>query len=186
MNNREIEVKYILRDLSLDDVHQQLKDFYKKSLKRSLDTCGTRDFYWKAPKGSQVQIIRLRDSWGFGNDGFSRNLKERTIKVKDQATNLNRLEINEKIEDCESAYQVNSLLFGAPLGHVYKDERVIFTEDGMVISLAQVNQEPFIYLEVEGPTQSQVSEHCETLERLFSMQRENRSLYEIYINKEKA
>ena len=90
-NNREVEKKFIIRGLLLDDINEILMNFIPKTtIERFINPCATTDFYWKIPinhelntGGIQAQFVRLRDSWGVGSDGFSRQLKEITVKAKD-------------------------------------------------------------------------------------------------------
>ena len=115
-----------------------------------------------------------------GSDGFSKQLREITVKSKDQRTNFNRAEENIPINDCVSAYRALSLLFGTPILELHKDEEVFWTTDGMIISIASVNNQPKFFLEIEGPTEELVLKYSKLLEDCFDLVKEPRSLLEIF------
>lgn len=184
MNNREIEVKYAVDGDTLsnigwgfEELASRIKSLSFLKISKSLDHCYTRDYYFFA---ADELTVRLRDSWGMGGDGFSRQLKEITIKKKDKGNNFNRIEENVSIDDCATAHRALSLVFGLPYLTLSKKEEVYWTPDGLVISLAQVNDSSTIYLEIEGPSEEVVLNMCQQFEQIFDMKKETRSLLEIF------
>lgn len=144
--------------------------------------CSTMDYYWKVGEG---KTLRLRDSWGHTDDGFSRSLKEVTLKSKDKGNNLDRLELNLGVLDSQTAFSLLNHVHGKPIGVIHKDnEYVIFTKDQAVISIADVDGE--LYLEVEGENFHHVNEYVTMIEREVTLVPETRSLFEIYVAKEAA
>lgn len=186
MNNssREIEIKFELIDYSLEDAYHKIISWpLLGNVTKELVECKTQDIYFKS-EGS-VDIVRLRDSYGMGNDGFSRNLKEITVKKKDKNTNFNRFEENLKIDNSASAFNILHACFGNPILTLDKEEMVIWTETGLIISLAYVGQEGIsteLWLEVEGPTEELVKNCAEKLSTLFlgSIRLEPKNLLELY------
>jgi hypothetical protein len=185
-NNREIEIKYrVLHGWHIEDFwrHLKRKDWLWLVFDKSLEACTTKDFYFDPPRG--LSVVRLRDSYGLDHENFSKSLKEITIKCNDQGSTFNRLEENIEISDSAAAYRVLCRLYGEPKLTLYKDERVLFTTDGMVLSLAHVSTQlgrtGTLFLEIEGPTEQKVKEYAETLERTFDLVREPRALVEIYV-----
>ena len=177
--SREIERKFRVKDLHLKHVAGYLRVLLAKNIDRELVECATSDLYFNTPEG--INIIRLRDSWGMSNSGFSKSLKEITIKIKDHKTNFNRLEENVKVLDSESAYRLLTLAFGEPKLTLDKEEVVLWTKDKMIISLALVDGDPDIFLEVEGPTEELVQVYVKKIKKVFpTMKAESRSLLEIF------
>lgn len=180
MNNREIEVKYVLHDWKLLALGRRIQSLPFLLIEKYVDNCFTKDFYF--PGNDKIQTIRLRDSYGIDNHGFSKQLKEITVKSKDQGNNFNRLEENIEIEDCLPAFRSLQLLFGDPVVTLEKQELVYWSTNGLVISLAQVNNSEEIYLEIEGPSEKQVLQYCDRFEQEFTMVKETRSLLEIQLD----
>lgn len=176
--NREIERKFRVKGWEIAALYTNLLERAFIKLKSALPECTTRDYYF--PKPSGLQMVRLRDSYGTDDSGFSKQLQELTVKQKDQGTNFNRLEINNPLENCKSMYDTLSLLFGAPYLTLHKKECVIFTDDAMVISLAHVEFETDVFLEVEGPSEDLVNDYVRRLELWYEMTPESRSLVEIF------
>jgi len=193
--NREVEKKFIIRGLLLDDINEILMNFIPKTtIERYINPCTTTDFYWKVPVNSelntggiQAQFVRLRDSWGVGSDGFSRQLKEITIKAKDKDTNVDRLELNIAIDDVAKAKMFLNLVLG-PSKSIQKEECVIFIKEMganglVVISLAQIKGEQQVYLEIEGQSEEVINLYVTKLQKKLEFFQEEKSLYEIYIEK---
>jgi len=177
-NGREIELKFRIHGWTLDKLYYDILQQPFIKLERALATCKTRDYYFPCPK--DLQMLRLRDSYGTDELGFSKQLQELTVKRKDTGSNFNRLETNVELKSCKSMYQALELLYGEPYVTIHKDERVIFTQDGMIISLAIVEDDPDIFLEVEGPTEDKVNQYVRVLEIWYNMLPELRSLIEIF------
>lgn len=175
-NYREIEVKYIAE---WPNAGPELLAWYltKYKLKDSqILSAYTKDTYWKTKRG---QFVRLRDSTGEYYNKVSTFLKEITVKTKDRATNLNRLEVNVRVQDVAGAKKLLSTLHGKPCGRIVKHELIFFLEDGSVISLCYIKRK--LYVEIESPTFSLMNKHRHTLLSQFPMKPESRSLFEIYL-----
>lgn len=179
-HTREIEAKFKIVGWTLEDLFKDIMGIGFVDHVKSLVVCNTKDVYFPAPGG--VDIIRLRDSWGLDNEGFSKQLKEITVKVKDQGNNFNRLEENIKIDDSSPAFRSLSLVFGDPVVTLEKREKVIWTSDGMVISIASVNHSKYLYLEIEGPSEELVRDYSNYFNAVYLMTREDKSLLEIHLS----
>jgi hypothetical protein len=185
-NHREVEKKFTIVGLLLDDVYEIIMNYLPASLiKGYINPCETTDFYWKAPENSEIQFVRLRDSWGIGSDGFSRQLQEITVKAKDNNNNVDRLELNLGIKEPKEAKMILNLLFG-PSYSIKKEEIVLFIREvgassEVVISLAQVNNKAPIYLEIEAKNEEIIDLYVAKLEKKFKFKQEMKSMYEIYI-----
>lgn len=182
MNNsyREIERKFTMEQ-DLDVAFSLLKDYFKFVKIERTVSCITKDFYWrKLPNGA---IVRLRDSWGEDSQGFSTNLKEITTKIQDKGSNFNRSEKNLQHYDSPTALSLLTDILDKPNVLLIKDERIIFLEEGVVVSLARVESNNFLYLEVEGVSEITVNFISYQIEKIFEVKSENRSLYEIYVDK---
>lgn len=181
-SGREIEAKYTIDAPSLgwtlDILGKRVESLPFLLINRSIHDCFTQDFYFPAHKS--VSNIRLRDSYGIDNNGFSKQLKEITVKSKDQGNNFNRIEENINIDDCLPAHRALSLLFGTPQTVLNKEEQVFWTDDGMIISIATVNDYDQLFLEIEGPTEELVLKYCTLFENVFDMKKETRSMLEIF------
>lgn len=176
--NREIELKFRIKGWTLDSLYKDIIGQSFINLNKALSTCETRDFYFPCPTG--FQMLRLRDSIGTDELGFSKQLQEFTVKRKDTGSNFNRLETNVRLYDVKPMYETLELLFGEPTTTLHKDERVIFTEDKMVISLAIVEDETDIFLEIEGPSEDSVNKYVRLFEIWYDMYPELNSLIEIF------
>jgi len=183
-NNREIELKYIVDVSNLNwpmaTVGARIRSMPGVNVESYIDRCSTVDHYFNAPNKS---IVRLRESLGVLNTSYRpathKHLKEITIKQKDKGNNFDRIEENVAIDNPEIAMRALELLFGYPVVTIYKKEEVFFLEGGVVISLAEINGKPEIYLEIEGPTEASVLAMALHFESTFTLKRETRSLFEI-------
>lgn len=177
-NSREIEKKWKLQGETLGSVSKALLNscgYHEVKLDLILD-CQTSDYYWSL---GQDRFLRLRDSWGLTSDGFSRVLKEVTLKKKDRGSNVDRLEYNLGISDSQTAYKIYTEVHGEPVGEITKKEFIVFTRDGAIISVAEIEGD--LYLEVEAKNESQVDQYAHFLLQPFKYSWEERSLFEIYI-----
>lgn len=178
MNNREIEAKYVIQGMSMPHLEYLILSAVEDLFRDELVECKTMDIYFQASEGTS---IRLRDSHGIGDNGFSRQLREFTVKKKDQGNNFNRIEENVAISDCAAMYEALKLVHGDPVLILHKEEVVIWTKDGMIFSMARVSKESDkIYFEIEGPTEELVNRYCDKFSQFLTMERETRSLFEIY------
>lgn len=174
-SNREIEVKYRVDGYSLTEMWTALNEMGILEVERTVEFCLTKDFYFAAP---DVDIVRLRDSLGWDQNGFSRQLRELTVKRKDRGNNFNRLEINAGITDCASQLEMLTLLFGEPIAQISKEERVMWLKDGTILSLACIGSD--LFLEIEGPNEDTVYWYHDLFNNEFILSREDKSLIEIY------
>ena len=178
--NREIERKYRINHLAYWECPGRIVDVIgERSVTKLLD-CTTNDYYWQL--GDSAQFVRLRDSSGKTNDGFSRQLVEVTAKTKDRGNNFNRHEVNTGVTSAQDAFALLQMMAGEPLGKLHKIEWVIWTVDDAVISIAQVKGE--VFLEVEHVSQTVVSRYSALLESKLSLTLEPRSFFELFIEKE--
>lgn len=182
--DREIEQKFYVDGVDYTELCRRVDlalGFNGILLTTSLH-CSTMDYYWRISDG---KTLRLRDSWGHTDDGFSRSLKEVTLKSKDKGNNLDRLELNLGVLDSQTAYSILESIHGKPVGRINKDkEYVVFTRDGAVISVALVNDE--LFLEVEGESFLHVNQYVGLIQQEVTLQPETRSLFEIFISREAA
>ena len=179
-DHREIERKFLIKEPNTyARMERVMLDHYEKDVSPSkILTADTWDDYWEVP--GKAQFVRVRYSIGRTIDQESQSLKEITVKHKDRGNNLNRLELNIKIDSVETAREAYRLTLGAPIGRIRKEETVVFCPDGVVTSLCRINREE-TFIEVEGPTEGLVKKHIKALEGRYEWSPEKRNLFEIYI-----
>lgn len=175
MNNpgyREHEIKFrIKRSLSITELI--------KVCNPSLSIyCNTKDWYWRAP--GSAQFVRLRKSKGHDQDGKPHSMLELTVKKKDKGHNVDRLEVNVRIDDIAAMRRLLTLTLGAgPSMCINKAEVVLFCKNSVVVSWARINNE-FTILEVEAPTAHAMHKWVKKVTAAFPhLKREERSLYEM-------
>jgi hypothetical protein len=173
---REIEKKFIFNQ-RLDIASDLLEDFLNFcGIERSIKNCKTTDHYWNVAGGT----FRIRDSHGTNEKGGKAELRELTFKRQDKGDTFDRQEYNANILHLAPLYAMFSDAFGKA-GVLEKDETVFFLENKAVVSISKVNQDNFVYVEVEAPSAILVEEICKHLLTIFDMTRESRTLYELYI-----
>lgn len=179
MSNREIERKFELIDLSYLDVPGRLADIIGERALSKVLTCTTMDYYWVL---GSAQFVRLRDSQGVTQDGFSRQLVEITAKKKDKNNNFDRAEINVPVGSAQQAFALLEMMTGHGPIALPKQEWVFWTHDGAILSASLVNGK--VWIEVEAATEALVADYVNKLMPHLRMRPEHASFFELYIEKE--
>lgn len=182
MNGREIELKYewdVLDALKPSEAMEKLISLRLfKVTKPWLASSITRDTYFNAPVNNAQ--ARVRQSFGTLTDGQTKELREFTVKVKDKLTTFNRREENVAVSDTGSAIRGFELLLGNPRIFFTTHEAVLWTEDGLVVSVVRPSfATNKLYLEIEGTSESQVSYYGNLLISMIEVKRETRSMLEL-------
>lgn len=171
---REIERKYTLQGVSYDLAFKVLKDFCQV-----LASSNSYDQYWKAP---HVDFIRLRE-----------NSKELTVKVTDKTTIVDRIEENVVLDanSMESARKALTLVFGPPCLKLTKDfsvfkykmAPVIGTAYEPILCLYKIEGDPEdrLFFEIEAESLKIVDFAYYSLQRIFRLTPETRSLFQIFM-----
>lgn len=162
---RELERKYKV-DMSPAAAEWRLKVMYPQCLETHRGR--SEDTFWTHPG---VDFVRLR---GITN--------ELTIKITDKGTTEDRIEENVVVDDMEATRRMATALFGAPVGHLWKNYYVMRLPNAH-LSLYTVDSVPGLFLEVESNNINSVREMSESLERFLPLEREYRSLYQIGVVK---
>lgn len=178
---REIESKFWLEE-DYVTASALVVEHYLKVIdvtEREILYASTKDDYWQVP--GRGQFIRLRNSSGEYMDGSKQTLKEITVKAKDKACNLDRLEINVEVEKIMDTRQLLNVVLGSgPVGTIRKREAIVFAPKGVVISVCEFPSGK-VLLEVEGPSIEELKLHERPLKRKLGMSVETASLFELYI-----
>ncbi len=169
MNQREIEKKYRVLVANAEDV----EDFILEDLKGEVleDQEVSIDNFWRA---AGVDFVRLRA-----------NTRELTVKVSDKGSTFDRIEENVVVDDLEIARRFCTLLYGHAV-ELTKTFSVYSLPGGVVLSLYTVNGCEDLFFEVEGPSAASVNEVSEVFEQEFELEREQRSLYQIFFTDEET
>lgn len=143
--------------------------------------CQTKDYYYKTK--SKKKILRLRDSWGTNNKGFSECLQEITVKRQDKSTIEDRFELNFKfkVDNLENAYNFLQEEYGEPLGIIQKSEVIFFLPFNTVISLCRVINDNNIYLEIEAESLEAVEVYQEALTSKIQCEKQYLNFFDTYL-----
>ncbi len=176
---RELEKKYRLAGTSYESAIALLYQAFPK-YREVYVNCKTIDSYFAtAKKGC---FVRIRDSWGQTGSGERKTLKEITVKNKDKGSNLDRREVNLAIDSVDVANELMATVLGEPSGAIKKVEYIFFLKQEIVVSLAKIQGE--LYVEVEAPSKPLLKRTLsKVLAKMPHLEREYRSLFEIYIEK---
>jgi hypothetical protein len=164
---REIERKYVAQG-DFVRLERDISALFPYSRPEKAEST---DRFWRGPN---VDFVRLRE-----------NSKELTVKVTDQATIVDRVEVNVRVDDLDAAARLCTLLFGEATSLV-KRFTVWTLHKGIVVCLYQVGGDDRVFLEVEAPTLALVDEYSKIMTTFFTLTPETRSLYQIFFPKEAA
>jgi len=181
-NNREVEKKYVVVGMDFKFASRVIQSFIDKLIKdRKVGpdvywtTSGkSTDHYWSAPDNLGADFIRIRDN--------SPKYCQLTLKKSYGGNNTNRVEID---IDCKGAEQPKAFLkklLGKSSGKVTKRYIVGFIKDSHKnISVYQIIGDNRVFLEIEAKTLKEVNQLQKTMSRLFNLELESRSIYQIFI-----
>jgi len=175
VRTREIESKFRIE--SYAEAKRILATLYPEA--ETVLIADTIDTYYEVP--GRADFVRLRNSWGATSEGIPKKLKEITVKRKDKGDNVNRLELNLKIESIETARAILNLALGPSTARIDKHELVYFLggNEHTVISVCRIGRE--IFLEVEADSLESVERHVERIGRELSLKPSPKSLFELYV-----
>ncbi len=173
--NREIERKFILgTDQTLQQVRRDVCALLSDPC--PLDATSV-DRFWKAPN---VDFLRLRDD------------RQMTVKVTDKGDILDRVEENVSVDDVATCERLLTLVYGKPetLTKTYSVWSVVEgvaadIREISVVCVYQVRGDSRVFLEVEADDMEAVDETTEYLKKYLDLVPEHRSLYQIFILKER-
>lgn len=181
--HREIEVKLLVKNTSLDAANEVLASLFGKEKSR-LIFGASLDTYWHVLGEVKADFIRMRE-----RDG----IRQITVKGKDKGHNLNRLEID--IDSTSSVNDIAKLLtaaHGKPAGKIGKTYYVYWlgrSEYETVCAYAvHIDGETYPHTVVEVETTSEERMQsveklvvCEFQARGMTIERAPGSLYEMFI-----
>lgn len=175
--NREIERKSIVLSNNRRVTYEKVVASLNKLPCTYKVQGNSGDEYWKSPRHSNG-FLRVRS--------FPDGSSELTFKEKDNITgNLDRSEIDVKVQDSKQLSCFMNAVFGKSLGEIHKKYTVFVLEDKhTTVSVYQLQKSQIIYLEVEAKTVSQMNELQDFVNLIlqddeFHLDYTNKSLYEI-------
>ncbi len=172
--NREIEKKFLAPGLTLEEGMAKIRSALTEW--DSILTDASRDYYW-SPRGLNADFIRLR--YMPEGDG------QLTIKQADKDGNTDRVEIDVRVDDPDQCRKLLEHLMGPPTGSIYKEYHVFFLDKrDTTISLYRVRGDKRVFVEVEARTIERVERLEKLVGTVMSLERELRSLYQIFVAKE--
>ena len=174
--NREIEVKLVVENAdSLSKINNILKKHFKKKSKRQRVGI-SKDAYWRTPRTSKADFIRLRC--------YSGGRAQLTVKHTDKGDNLDRVEIDLEIDDSKKASLMLSSVFGSSLGFIHKRYSTYFLDnEDTTVSLYQIVNDKRVFLEVEARSKKEVFSLIKEVEGIlpnYKLKREKRSLFQLF------
>jgi adenylate cyclase class IV len=185
--HREIELKFILKGLSLNEVQNHF-DLMLKDLGPIRRHGSSADTYWTNPSTMfDAQFARVRE-----RDG----IRQLTVKGKDKGSNLNRIEIDlDCTSDTRSVHKFFRALLGKPSGVVTKSYFVWELESEYdTVTAYTVDDhkrlENSVVIEVEAKTEAAVNDLSQKVLDYFAQLGDNTverapgSLFEMLITKE--
>jgi adenylate cyclase class IV len=139
----------------VDRVENALREIFKEP---DILIGNAADLYWKAPKTSHGDFVRLRRNSNTENQG------QITLKATDKGDNVDRVEIDLEIDDYKQAKVLMLALHGEPLATVTKKYHVFFLENrDTTISVYQIKDDDRVFVEVEARTTKRVRQLVEAL-----------------------
>lgn len=173
--NREIEKKFVVPGVSYKDSVSILKNMLTgvKEIKGV-----SMDCYWKAPKGIKADFVRLRYMPG--------DTSQLTVKYTDRKTTLDRVEIDVTVSETDQAHKFMDQIFGPSLGRIYKSYWVlVMDEKDTTVSVYQIKDDSRVFVEIEARSVSKVDRIEKQIRQTLNLEREYRSLYKVFLSKEK-
>jgi len=171
--NREIERKFVVTGKSLIEVSNAVAKSLRREF-RELVTDESSDIYWKAGRGAKADFIRLR----MMPDGTG----QLTVKWTDRGSTTNRIEIDVVVPDPVQCQKFLTQVHGKPEGSISKEYHVYLIDKmDTNVSVYQVDGDKRVFLEVEARTLERVSRLCKQVGTAIKMEREKRSLYQIFV-----
>lgn len=180
--NREKEIKMSV--VGTDDrnaVDHAVRALFKDEI---VDTVQARskDIYWHCPGNRTDRFIRVRFMAGSGGKG------QLTVKVTDRGDIKDRIEIDVPVDDAEKCVQLLTLALGENNGTVEKYYSVLFLDKDdhdNNISVYRVTGDTTVFVEVEARRSAQVDSVVKKLtdQLSYKLEREERSIYDIFIAK---
>ncbi len=171
--NREIELKYLLEDISMETLFEEVYETINRSQVSSLIYGSSTDHIYTLPHKPKGWI-RYRE------DESNPTLTYKEVDGKD---NLDRLEINLLVDPLGDPKQALNLCnaFCTKEGTIHKTYKVIQMKGGVDVSCYEAwtpNGEKITCLEVEGPSAVSVLDKAYALEKHFG-DRAVRSFYSL-------
>jgi CYTH domain-containing protein len=170
---REIEKKFTVADEAM--CQQQVDAVLRSLLQGQTDkeiAGNSADHYYLPRTPETADFVRLRT--------FNDEQIELTVKKKDKASNLNRLEINLSGGPASEATALCDAAFGPSITKIQKQYTVFFTKDAVVSTyvIEGVNK---VYVEVEASSTALVHRVSKDIKKVLDLVDEKRSLFEIYV-----
>lgn len=183
LNNREIESKLLVEDLTLDEVNDKLADLLSKKKKRVLFG-SSLDTYWQLPDSAIGDFVRVRE-----RDG----IRQITVKARDKCTTLNRLEIDlDSTSDVSTIHAFMMAAVGPKLGTIEKSYYVYWVgkHDTICCYTVKANGSDYhkVVLEIEASTMKKMLSLEKIVKKAFKdndIQRAPGSLYEMFLKKKR-
>jgi len=177
--NREIEVKLlVLGTSSMKTVNGHLESLFPDP--EDLIIGKSKDVYFLPPPKSKVDFARVR--YYPDKDGG-----QMTIKASDKGNNVDRVEIDVEVSDCDQSVKFLSSLLGTePSGTLTKRYIVYFLDKrDTTVSLYQVVGDSRVFLEVEARSMDKVNRLLAELKKTvpFEMQQVHSSLFQLFVEK---
>lgn len=185
--NREIESKWLISGVTLDEVRLALEDVMMDQVQRSIFGSSV-DTYWNVPEEAEAQFVRMRE-----RDG----IRQVTVKARDRGSNINRLEVDvDSTSDVSKITRLLNALFGKPAGKVGKTYHVYWPGDSehtTICAYSITHVEPNfndIVVEIETISESKLRELEETIlggleiDHEMVVRKAAGSLFELFITKE--
>lgn len=180
--NREIEAKLLLT--SGQSSHELLKavesflDIYYPDYEHI--SSRSFDYYWNAPKQSNVDFIRIRKH-DTGNGGVI------TIKSTDKNNNLDRVEIDLDVFDFKQALNLMFALYGEAKAKVLKKYHVFFLENRHTnYSIYQIVGDKRVFFEIEAKNADRLMQLIENFTKFytnFTFGLVQSSIFEMFVEK---
>jgi adenylate cyclase class IV len=172
--NREVEKKYVVEKTTMKITIENMREL----LGPVVDVLqnGSKDFYWRTPKGCNADFIRLRNM----PDGSA----QLTVKHADKIGNTNRVEIDVEItkEQVPQTAKFLDQVFGKTNGSVYKEYYVFFLDDkDTTVSVYRVRGDKRVFVELEARNLDGVNKLEKLIGEKVILKYEPRSLYQIFI-----
>jgi len=176
--NREIEKKFVVENANYAKTIELLEGIFDYD-RKLVDA--SKDYYWHPQGGMKASFARLR----YMPDGSG----QMTIKYADRDSNLNRVEIDVKIDEPGQAKKFMTQLLGDPCGSIYKKYHVLFLGDEhTTISVYAVrgDKESRVFVEAEATSVSKLEALEKKIGDSLILKHEPRSLYEIFFKEAKV
>lgn len=177
--NREIEVKLLMQNVaSMKAVDKHLQEMFPDP--EDLIIGKSKDVYFFPPEGSKADFARVR----FFPD---RDGGQMTIKWSDKGNNVDRVEIDVEVSDCDQAVSFLEAFTGQKASGVINKRYIVYFLDkrDTTVSLYQVVNDSRVFLEVEARRMEKVDKLLEDIKKHipYSAERVNKSLFQLFVEK---